>query len=151
MLVKILTIVTVATHALPSSGNTTSNTNSPICCCISQGIQTKFGRFPCYKHFRKQNVTTVIPASCFNNQYSNQLFLVYLYDNEYSSIINIYCYETFSTQTSSACTLKHFLDTLSDILDKCLRFSLIKIESVSKTQAKPCLVLSSHLLCILSD
>jgi hypothetical protein len=26
---------------------------------------------------------------------------------------------------------KHFLDTLSDILDKCLRFSLIKIEPVS--------------------
>ncbi len=54
-----------------------------------------------------------------------------LYDNKYSSIINIYFYETFSTQTSSACALKHFLDTLSDILDKCLRFSLIKIESVS--------------------
>ncbi len=54
-----------------------------------------------------------------------------VYDNEYSSIINIYFYKTFSTQTSSACALKHFLDTLSDILDKCLRFSLIKIESVS--------------------
>jgi hypothetical protein len=54
-----------------------------------------------------------------------------LYDNEYSSIINIYLYETFSTQTSSVCTLSHLLDTLSDVLDKCLRFSLIKIESVS--------------------
>ncbi len=31
----------------------------------------------------------------------------------------------------SACILKHFLDTLSDVLDKWLRFSLIKIESVS--------------------
>ncbi len=31
----------------------------------------------------------------------------------------------------SACTLKHSLDTLSNVLDKCLRFSLIKIESVS--------------------
>jgi len=54
-----------------------------------------------------------------------------LYDNEYSSIIDIYFYETFSIQTSSACALSHLLDTLSDILDKCLRFSLIKIESVS--------------------
>jgi hypothetical protein len=54
-----------------------------------------------------------------------------LYDNKYSLIIDIYFYETFSTQTSSACTLKHFLDTLSNILDKCLHFSLIKIESVS--------------------
>jgi hypothetical protein len=54
-----------------------------------------------------------------------------LYDNEYSSIINIYFYETFSTQTSSACALSHLLDTLSDVLDKCLRFSLIMIVSVS--------------------
>jgi hypothetical protein len=29
------------------------------------------------------------------------------------------------------------LDTLSDILDKCLRFSLIKIESVSISKTKP--------------
>ncbi len=34
------------------------------------------------------------------------------------------------------------LDTLSDILDKCLCFSLIKIESVSIFQTKPCLVSS---------
>jgi hypothetical protein len=54
-----------------------------------------------------------------------------LYDNEYSSNINIHLYETFSTQTSLACALSHLLDTLSDILDKCLPFSLIKIESVS--------------------
>ncbi len=33
--------------------------------------------------------------------------------------------------------LQNILDTLSDILDKCLRFSLIKIESVSIFQAKP--------------
>ncbi len=46
-------------------------------------------------------------------------------------IIDTYFYETFSTQTSSACTLSHLLGTLSDILDKCLCFSLIKIESVS--------------------
>jgi hypothetical protein len=57
----------------------------------------------------------------------NYLFIIY--HNEYSFIINIYFYKTFSTQTSSDCTLYHLLDTLSDILDKC--FSLIKIESVS--------------------
>ncbi len=34
------------------------------------------------------------------------------------------------------------LDTLSDVLDKCLRFSLIKIESVSISQTKPGLVAS---------
>jgi hypothetical protein len=33
-----------------------------------------------------------------------------------------------------------FLDTLSDILDKCLCFSLIKIEPVSIFQANPRLV-----------
>ncbi len=54
-----------------------------------------------------------------------------LYNNKYTSIIDTHFYETFSTWTSSIFTLKHFLDTLSDILDKCLRFSLIKIESVS--------------------
>jgi hypothetical protein len=39
--------------------------------------------------------------------------------------------------------LQNILDTLSNGLDKCLRFSLIKIESVSITQAKPRLVPSS--------
>ncbi len=42
--------------------------------------------------------------------------------------------------------LKHLrfisLDTLSDVLDKCLRFSLIKIESVLISQTKPRLVAS---------
>ncbi len=37
-------------------------------------------------------------------------------------------------------TLQNNLDSLSDILVKCLRFSLIKIESVSIFQAKPRLV-----------
>jgi hypothetical protein len=54
-----------------------------------------------------------------------------LYENKYSLIIDINFYETFSTQTSSACAPTHLLDTLSDVLDKCLRFSLIKTESVS--------------------
>ncbi len=40
--------------------------------------------------------------------------------------------------------LQNILDTLSDILVKCLHFSLIKIESVSIFQAKPCLVPSSQ-------
>jgi hypothetical protein len=68
-----------------------------------------------------------------------------LYNNEYSSIIDTYFYATLSTQTSSDCTPKTFLDTLSDILDKCWRFSLIKLESVSETQAKP------HLVFVLSS
>ncbi len=55
----------------------------------------------------------------------------HIYNNEYSSIIDICFYETFSTQTSSACALSHPLDTLFDILDKCLCFSLFKIEYVS--------------------
>jgi hypothetical protein len=59
----------------------------------------------------------------------------FLYDNKYASIIDIYFYECFSL-------FLNLLDTLSDILDNCLRFSLIKIESV---QAKPCLILSSLL------
>ncbi len=43
-----------------------------------------------------------------------------------------------------ALALQNTLDTLSDILVKCLPFSLIKIESVSIFQAKPCLVPSSQ-------
>ncbi len=39
-----------------------------------------------------------------------------------------------------ALALQNILYTLSDVLDKCLRFSLIKIESVSIFQAKPRLV-----------
>ncbi len=65
-------------------------------------------------------------------------------------IINIYFYATLSTQTLSTCTPKTFLDSLSDVLDKCLRFSLIKVESVSETQAKPGLVSFSHLMYIFS-
>jgi hypothetical protein len=71
--------------------------------------------------------------------------LWHIYDNEYTSIIDIYLYETFSTRTSSISTLKHFLDTLSGILDKCLHFSLIKIDSVSIFTSKATLgpILSS--------
>jgi hypothetical protein len=54
-----------------------------------------------------------------------------VYDNEYTSIIDIYFCETFSTFNPRALVLQNILDTLSDVLDKCLRFSLIKIEPVS--------------------
>ncbi len=43
---------------------------------------------------------------------------------------------TFIDLKSPALALQNILDTLSDILDKCLHFSLIKIESVSISQAK---------------
>jgi hypothetical protein len=51
---------------------------------------------------------------------------------------------TFINLKSLALALQNILDTLSDILDKCLRFTLIKIESVSISQAKPHLVPSSQ-------
>ncbi len=51
---------------------------------------------------------------------------------------------TFIDLKLLALALHNILDTLSDILDKCLRFSLIKIESVSIFQAKPSLVPSSQ-------
>jgi len=47
---------------------------------------------------------------------------------------------TFIDLKHLALALQNILDTLSDILDKYLRFSLIKIESVSIFQAKPRLV-----------
>jgi len=65
-----------------------------------------------------------------------------LYNNEYALIIDIYFYEYFlKPQPLSACA-SNILDTLSDVLDKCLRFSLFKIESVSIFIAKPRLVAS---------
>ncbi len=54
-----------------------------------------------------------------------------LYDNEYTSIIDIYFYEFFLCLKPWALVLQNIWDTLSDILDKCLSFSLIKIEPVS--------------------
>jgi len=59
-----------------------------------------------------------------------------VYDNEYASFIDIYFYEYIHL----ALALQTFLDTLSNVLDKCLRFSLIKIEPVSIFEAKPRLV-----------
>jgi hypothetical protein len=54
-----------------------------------------------------------------------KLSKIILYDN--ASFIDIYFYEYFHL----ALALQTFLDTLSNILDKCLHFSLIKIEPVS--------------------
>jgi hypothetical protein len=51
---------------------------------------------------------------------------------------------TFIDLKLLALVLQNILDTLSDILVKCLCFSLIKIESVSIFQAKPRLVSSSQ-------
>ena len=51
---------------------------------------------------------------------------------------------TFIDLKSWALVLQNILDTLSDILDKCLCLSLIKIESVSISLAKPRLVPSSQ-------
>jgi hypothetical protein len=62
------------------------------------------------------------------------------YDNEYASIIDIYFYEHFDWSQTLSAHAPNILDTVSDILDKCLPFSLIKMESVSIFQAKPHLV-----------
>jgi hypothetical protein len=50
-----------------------------------------------------------------------------LYDNEYTSMNTFF----------QALALQNILDTLSEILVKCLRFALIKIESVSIFLTKP--------------
>jgi hypothetical protein len=63
-----------------------------------------------------------------------------VYDNEYTFIIDIYFYGYFHL----ALALQNILDTLSDVLVKCLCFALIKIESVSIFPAKPRLVSSSQ-------
>ncbi len=54
-----------------------------------------------------------------------------LYDNKYALIIDIYFYEFFLPLKPWALELQNIWDTLSDALDKCLRFSFIKIEPVS--------------------
>jgi hypothetical protein len=51
---------------------------------------------------------------------------------------------TFIDLELLALVLQNILDTLSNVLVKCFCFSLIKIESVSIFQAKPCLVPSSQ-------
>jgi hypothetical protein len=73
-------------------------------------------------------------SSCSDVQFIN-IISDTVYDNKYTLFIDIYFYEYFHL----ALVLQTFLDTLSNILDKCLRFSLIKIESVSIFHAKPLL------------
>ncbi len=51
---------------------------------------------------------------------------------------------TFSRPQTLALALQNILDTMSNVLVKCLRFALIKIESVSIFQAKPRLLSSSR-------
>ncbi len=63
--------------------------------------------------------------TCFNNRW----FIVY--DNQYASIIDIYFYEFILPFKPWTLALQNIWDTLSDVLDKGLCFSLIKIEPVS--------------------
>ncbi len=48
-----------------------------------------------------------------------------VYDNKYTSIIDIYFYEYISLISNFKGLRFNILDTLSDVLEKCLRFSLI--------------------------
>jgi hypothetical protein len=81
--------------------------------------------FPNIKKLKLMNRTSTtynLVAKIFADVNSQIVFLqgiVMLYDNKYSLIIDVYFYATLSTQTSSDCAPKTFLDTLSDILDKC--------------------------------
>jgi hypothetical protein len=61
-----------------------------------------------------------------------------VYDNEYTSIIDIYFYDYFLPFKPRAIMLQNIWDTLSDILDKRLHFSLIKIEPVSINPKPSC-------------
>jgi len=54
-----------------------------------------------------------------------------IYNNEYASFIDIFLYEFFLPFKPWALALQNIWDTLSNISDKPLRFSLIKIEPVS--------------------
>jgi hypothetical protein len=42
-----------------------------------------------------------------------------IYDNKYTSIIDLYFYEFFLSLNTWALALQNLWDTLSDILDKC--------------------------------
>jgi hypothetical protein len=54
-----------------------------------------------------------------------------VYDNKYASYIDIYFYDSFLWNPNFKRLRFNILDTLFDVLDKCLCFALIKIESVS--------------------
>ncbi len=72
-------------------------------------------------------------------------YQIKIYDNKYSSIIDIYNPLYLNLERLHS---KNIYGTLSNILDKHWCISLIKIESVSETQAKPRLVSLSRLLYI---
>jgi hypothetical protein len=81
-------------------------------------------------------------ATC---HFLQQLNVVTIYTITNTLQLSIYTsINTFIDLKLLALALQSILDTLSDILVKCLRFSLIKIESVSIFQAKPRLVSSSQ-------
>ena len=68
-----------------------------------------------------------------NGKLAKRLSTVLRTYNKYTSIINTYFYEYFHLGLA----LQNILDTLSDILVKCLHFALIKMESVSIFLTKP--------------
>jgi hypothetical protein len=61
-----------------------------------------------------------------------------LYDNEYALFIDIYFYKFFLPFKPWALALQNIWDTLSNVLDKRLHFSLIKIEPVSIKPKQSC-------------
>ncbi len=71
-----------------------------------------------------------------------------VYDNEKASYIDIYFYDYFLWNQNFEHLRYNILDTLSDILDKCLCFSLIKIESASIFNNQATLGIFSILCCI---
>jgi hypothetical protein len=83
-----------------------------------------------------QNMLCVCPQRYPVSQYPK-----YMITNKLG--LSIYTSMTLFSKTPNLKRLRFIiLDTLSDILDMCLRFSLIKIESVSISQTTPCLVAS---------
>jgi hypothetical protein len=74
---------------------------------------------------------------------SSLISVFYVYNNKYALIIDIYFYEFFLSFKPRALALQNIWDTLSDVLYKCLCFSLIKIEPVSINPSQAVLSLFS--------
>jgi hypothetical protein len=90
-----------------------------------------------------------LPISAARWQHGSQIsfatsfwWKITIYFNKKASYIDIYFYDPFLWNPNFKHLRFNILDTLSDILDKGLRFSLIKIESVSILITKPRLVAS---------
>jgi len=101
-----------------------------------------------------QTIFLSVNLILMHNHHCLSMFILFYFQTFYTitNTLRLSIYTSMNTFTdfkSWALALQNILDTLSDILNKCLRFSLIKIESVSITQANPRLVPSSHLLYIL--